>query len=58
VVLTSEWGYADRTTVDAFGEFRIAGVPEGPCRLVWRGGDERIDLDDLHVGESDDDDRE
>ena len=58
VVLTSERGYADRTTVDAFGEFRIAGVPEGPCRLVWRGGDERIDLDDLQVGEGHDGDRE
>jgi len=58
VVLTSERGYAARTTVDAFGEFRIAGVPEGPCRVSWRGGDERIDLDDLQVGESDDGNRE
>ena len=56
VVLTSERGYADRATVDAFGEFRIAGVPEGPCRLVWYGGGERIDLDGLQIGECDDDD--
>ncbi len=56
VVLTSERGFADRATVDAFGEFRIAGVPEGPCRLVWYGGGERIDLDSLRIGECDDDD--
>lgn len=56
VVLSSGRGYADRVTVDSFGEFRIAGVPEGPCRLVWYGGGERIDLDGLRVGECDGDD--
>jgi hypothetical protein len=56
VVLTSERGYADRATVDAFGEFRIAGVPEGQCRLVWCGGGERIQLDGLDFRECDDDD--
>ncbi len=54
VVLSSGRGYADRVTVDSFGEFRIAGVPEGPCRLVWYGGGERIDLDGLQIGECDD----
>jgi len=56
VVLTSDHGFADRAMVDAFGEFRITGVPEGPCRLAWYGGGERIDLDGLNVGECDDDD--
>lgn len=56
MVLTSDLGFADRTTVDAFGEFRIAGVPGGPCRLVWYGGVERIDFEGLDVGERDDDD--
>jgi len=56
VVLTSEHGYADRVTVDSFGEFRMAGVPVGLCRLVWYGGGERIDLDGLNVGGGDGDD--
>ena len=56
MVLTSDRGFADRTTVDAFGEFRIAGVPRGLCRLVWYGGVERIDFEGLNLGESDDDD--
>ncbi len=56
VVITSERGYADRVTVDRFGEFRIAGVPVGLCRLVWYGGGERIDLEDLIVGGGDGDD--
>ena len=56
VILTSEGGYVERATVDGFGEFRIAGVPEGPCRLVLCGGGERIDLDDFNVGEFDGDD--
>lgn len=57
VVLTSKAGFADRAPVDAFGEFRLAAVPEGPWRLVWHGGGERIELDGLDVGECDDEDR-
>jgi len=53
VVLTSEQGHADRAAVDAFGEFRLTAVPEGLCRLVWSGDGERIELDELTVGEPD-----
>jgi hypothetical protein len=56
VVLTSEAGFADLAPVDTFGEFRLAGVPEGPWRLVWYGGGERIELEGLDVGECDDED--
>ncbi len=53
VVVTSEQGHVDRTSVDAHGEFRITAVPEGLCRLVWFGNGERIELDALAVGEQD-----
>jgi len=51
VVLTSEGGHVGRAHLDDFGEFRLTGVPEGPCRLAWSIGDGRIDLDPLFVGE-------
>ena len=57
VVFTSELGYVDQAGLDAYGEFRLTAVPEGPYRLVWCGDGERIELDVLAVGESDDVDR-
>lgn len=54
VVLTSTEGYADRRQLDAFGEFRLVGVPAGATRLVWVAGDARIELEELSVGERDD----
>lgn len=54
VVLTSPAGHADSANLDRFGEFRLAGVPAGLCRLVWLVGDSRIDLEELVVGKEDD----
>lgn len=51
VVLSSVDGYGFRAACDVFGEFRLEGVPEGTCRLVWIGHGERIELDALTVGE-------
>jgi hypothetical protein len=53
LVVTSEQGHVDRTSVDAHGEFRMTAIPEGPCRLVWFGDGETIELDGLTVGEQD-----
>jgi len=58
VVVTSEQGHVDRTSVDAHGEFRFIAVPEGLCRLVWFGDGARIELDELAVGEQDGVDRD
>lgn len=50
VVLTSPEGYADRAQLDAYGEFRLVGVPPGSSRLAWIVGDSRIDLEELEIG--------
>jgi hypothetical protein len=54
VVLTSPEGYADRVRLDAYGEFRLVGVPPGRSRLAWVVGDSRIDLEELEIGEPND----
>jgi hypothetical protein len=54
VVLTSIEGHADRVQLDAYGEFRIIAVPPGTSRLAWIVGDSRIDLEELEIGERDD----
>jgi len=43
--------YGDRGTVDAFGEFHFSDVPAGTYALVWDAAGERIELDELTIGD-------
>lgn len=53
VVLTTDAGFAERASIDAFGEFSVIGVPRGACRFACYNADERIEFDGLEIGEGD-----
>jgi hypothetical protein len=53
-VLVSDEGYGERVVVDSYGEFRFQSVPPGIYSASWRLRDERIEIEELGVGDRDD----
>lgn len=52
-VLTTDGGFAEQASIDAFGEFSIIGVPREACRLACCNADERIEFEGFETGEGD-----
>jgi len=43
--------YGDRHSLDEFGEFHFSGVPGGTYRVTWAVDGERIEVEELTIGD-------